>query len=165
MKRLSWLFMLLMVGIVAGCGGSSEEAPAEPQAPEPVEETDEVIAAPATPDESEETASEEEEEAKVTLPEVLSDLVALPEGLILAEIEVKDEAKQMYHIVADTRDNPDKFQKKLIKIYADKGWVEDMNMAQKGSSLTGFNNGEFMVYVEANKGNIGSIVTIDTGLL
>ena len=127
MKRLSWLFMLLMVGIVAGCGGSSEEAPAEPQAPEPVEETDEVIAAPATPDESEETASEEEEEAKVTLPEVLSDLVALPEGLILAEIEVKDEAKQMYHIVADTRDNPDKFQKKLIKIYADKGWVEDMN--------------------------------------
>jgi len=157
--------MLLMVGIVAGCGGSSEEAPAEPQAPEPVEETDEVIAAPATPDESEETASEEEEEAKVTLPEVLSDLVALPEGLILAEIEVKDEAKQMYHIVADTRDNPDKFQKKLIKIYADKGWVEDMNMAQKGSSLTGFNNGEFMVYVEANKGNIGSIVTIDTGLL
>ncbi|HIA46461.1 MAG TPA: hypothetical protein EYN96_00480 [Candidatus Hydrogenedentes bacterium] len=165
MKHYSWLIMLLMVGIVAGCGGSSEEAPAEPQAPEPVEETDEVIAAPATPDESEETASEEEEEAKVTLPEVLSDLVALPEGLILAEIEVKDEAKQMYHIVADTRDNPDKFQKKLIKIYADKGWVEDMNMAQKGSSLTGFNNGEFMVYVEANKGNIGSIVTIDTGLL
>ena len=161
MKHLSWL---LMVCIVAGCGGSSEEAPAEPQAPEPVEQTDEVIATPSTPDESEE-ASDEPEEAKVSLPEVLSDLVALPEGLILAEIEVKDEAKQMYHIVADTRDNPDKFQKKLIKIYADKGWVEDMNMAQKGSSLTGFNNGEFMVYVEANKGNIGSIVTIDTGLL
>ncbi len=162
MKHYSWLIMLLLVGIVAGCGGSSQEAPAELQAPESVEETDEVI---ATPEEPEEAASDEPEEAKLTLPEVLSDLVALPEGLILAEIEVKDEAKKMYHIVADTRDNPDKFQKKLIKIYADKGWVEDMNMAQKGSSLTGFNNGEFMVYVEANKGNIGSIVTIDTGLL
>ena len=167
MKHYSWLIMLLMVGIVAGCGGSSEEAPAEPQAPEPVEETDKVIAAPATPDESEETASERFNSLPIIAIYigVLSDLVALPEGLILAEIEVKDEAKQMYHIVADTRDNPDKFQKKLIKIYADKGWVEDMNMAQKGSSLTGFNNGEFMVYVEANKGNIGSIVTIDTGLL
>jgi len=149
--------MLVIVGFVAGCGGSSEEAPAEPQAPEPAEQPNKVIADPATPDAP--------EEAKLTIPEALNELLELPESFILTKIETVDEAKKIYRIEADTRDNPDKVQNKMIKIYTDKGWEEDMNMAQKNNTVIGFSHEGFMIYVEATKGNIGSIVIIDTGML
>lgn len=156
MSRLSWLVMLLLVGIVAGCGESSDEAPAVPDAPGQEEEP-EVIAAPEVP--------AEPETVSLALPEALADLVMLPDGFIVTKVDTVDEANKQYHIEADTRDNVDKVQNKIIKIYSDKGWDEDMNMSQKGNTTTSFIKDGFMVFVDANKGNLGSIVKIDTGMV
>lgn len=159
MKQVAWITMLACSALIAACGGSAPdapEAPATPDAPAPAEEP-EVIAAPETPDVP--------EEASLALPDALKDLVMLPEGFILTKIDVIDEAKKQYHIEADTRDNVDKVQVAIIKMYKAQGWEEDMNMSQKGNTTTSYIKDGFMVFMDANKGNLGSIVTINTGMV
>jgi uncharacterized protein involved in high-affinity Fe2+ transport len=150
MKHLTLVAVLLILGLIAGCGDTSEV---------PVDEIIEEVEIEATQEES------EPEVATIAIPDELKDLVLIPEGFIITKFDVVDEAKKQYHIEADVRDNVDNVQNSFIKLYAEGPWENDVNMSQKGNTTTGFNNGDFMVFIDANKGNIGSIVKIDTGLL
>lgn len=149
--------LLITTTIVVGCGQSTDEPEATETASEPE--------ATGTPEDTAETTEPVEPEG-VPMPEALVGLVEIPPELTLTAAVMKDEASKQYHLEADTKLNVDKVQNFYMKVYPEKGWTEDMNMAQKGNTITGYSNADgFLLVVEAKKGGKGSKVTIDTGTL
>ncbi|MFP6583520.1 MAG: hypothetical protein VCD00_13335 [Candidatus Hydrogenedentota bacterium] len=153
--------LLITTTIIVGCGQSTDEPTAEPEAIETASEPE----ATSTPEDTAETTEPAEPEG-VPMPKALVGLVEVPPELTLTAAVMKDEASKQYHLEADTKLNVDKVQNFYMKVYPEKGWTEDMNMAQKGNTIIGYSNDDgFLLVVEAKKGGKGSKVTIDTGTL
>ena len=156
MKRL--LFAMLVTTAAIGCSQSADEPAEAPEVPDT-----EAVAADPEPTSTPEEAPEPDAPA-FTVPAAIADLVDISPDLTLTVVETKDEAAKQYHLEADTKLNVDKVQNYYMKVYGEKGWTEDMNMSQKGNTITSYTSDDgFLIVVEATKGGKGSLVKIDTG--
>lgn len=182
---LNRLFALLLITAVtvAGCSQPTEEPAEAPEANAPAEESESASAAPESPEASEEEAAEseeveaapaeemetaeaaEEEPAAVPIPDVLADYVIVSDDFTVTGVETLNADQLQYKLTASTKLNVDKVQNFFIEIYSDLGWTEDMNMSQKGNTVTSYKTpeGDFLVFIEADKGGRGSEVSINTG--
>lgn len=164
---LNRLFATLLVSAVvfAGCSQPAEEA--EPtETPEVEAEATEEAPAPAeeAPAEEEAAPAEEAEEPAMSLPEALAAHVELSDDFTITKVDTLNEEALQYHIELGTKLNVDRVQDFFVKQYTDKGWTEDMNMSQKGNTVTSYTSADgFLIFIEANKGGRGSEVTINTG--